>query len=223
MRPLAVLLLFAAQLLAQSPLKTKIPSRTVLRLETLRPFSSATAKVGDRIPLRVKEPLVVDRLVLLPEGALLSVPVVEARRAGKKCRTGRVYLGLDAITLSDSRVLPVEIFGSAFPLPGAPPLQPPATRTPPPIPAATQPREQRSVARKVLSEVGEIAAAPLVIGLWMTVAAYETRCENPEAMASEMERPAGTILLVRVRQPDSPPRGEGPLENNQPLPRPHLK
>jgi hypothetical protein len=78
-----------------------VPRGTVLKLSTVQPLDSATARPGDDIPLRLSRPLVVNGVTLLREGDVLHGRVTDVKRAGKDGSVGIVGWKLDRIPFAD--------------------------------------------------------------------------------------------------------------------------
>jgi hypothetical protein len=107
-RILAVLVIgfvLVPQAAAQQPTistgQLTVPRGTVLTFRTLQYLDSATAKVGDDVPLRLECPLVVDGVVLLPAGEAVHGRVTKVKRAGPKGHDGYVYWKLNRIKFAD--------------------------------------------------------------------------------------------------------------------------
>jgi hypothetical protein len=182
------------------------PPRAVLSFETLRDFGSATAKIGDRIPLRMEQSLSVDGKRLLRAGTIIEARVAHVRRAGKRCHYGRVDLELNELRLPTGQAVKVRIFGMAYPLrntasvAAAVPVPAPSS-SPPPLPTP-----KRGLAGKVLNEVGNVILAPAVPLLWMVIAHAETRCQSPELQTEESNTLAGTRVFVTFLPSQPAPR-----------------
>lgn len=101
----AVVCVTVSSLVAQQPVVKKrhvtVRKGVYLKFETLKPLDSATAAVGDNVPLRLARPLVVDNIVLLQTGALANATVSNVERAKTDGRYGRIDLRLDRIDFSD--------------------------------------------------------------------------------------------------------------------------
>jgi hypothetical protein len=91
-----------AQSQAATPGKVVVYKGVVLRLTNVQPLDSTKAKEGDRIPLKLTRPLVVDGITVLPEGEVVYGKVTRVRHAGKDCRDGRVKWRVENITFPDS-------------------------------------------------------------------------------------------------------------------------
>ena len=75
---------------------------TGLKLALIRPLSSATARVGDDVELRLERPVVMEGVTLLSEGIIIHGKVTEAKPAGPYCRRGKLKWRIDHIPLPDS-------------------------------------------------------------------------------------------------------------------------
>ena len=87
----------------------KIPRRAGLKFTTLLPLNSATAKVGNEIPLRLVSPLVVNNVTVLPADAVVNARVTQVKRANK-CKPGKVEWKLDRIIFPDSSTAKTRIW-----------------------------------------------------------------------------------------------------------------
>jgi hypothetical protein len=72
-----------------------------LKMATLQPLDSTTAKAGDNVPLRLSRPLVVNGVTLLSEGDILHGRVTRVKHAGPRCRNGEVKFKLERIPFAD--------------------------------------------------------------------------------------------------------------------------
>jgi hypothetical protein len=93
-----------------------VPPRTVivqkgvvLKFATVTELSSATAKKGDRVPLVLTRPLVVDGITLLPIRAQAIGRVTKAKKAGPNCTQGYVEWEVDRVRFADASSAPTEI------------------------------------------------------------------------------------------------------------------
>jgi len=90
----------AAQQIPTAP--ARVRKGTVLKFATLKPLDSATAKVGDDVPLRLDRPLVVNGATLLQVGDLAYGRVTKVKRAGPNAREGEVKWKLERVVFHDS-------------------------------------------------------------------------------------------------------------------------
>lgn len=74
---------------------------TVLKFSTLAPFDSATAKVGDDVPLRLTRPLIVDGVTLMEVGEIVHGKVAQVKHARPHCKDGFVVWKLDRVSFAD--------------------------------------------------------------------------------------------------------------------------
>jgi hypothetical protein len=91
-----------AQTQAAPSSKVVVYKGAVLRLTNVQPIDSSTARVGDKVPLKVARALVVNGVTVLPEGELVYGRVTRIKRAGKECRDGAVKWKVDSIMFPDS-------------------------------------------------------------------------------------------------------------------------
>lgn len=99
--------------------KVRVPRRAGLKFETLAPLTSATAKVGDNVPLRLARPLVINNVTVLPAGHMATARVIRVQRASA-CHDGRVDWTLDRVPFPDSTTAKTKIW-SAGPVLKVPP------------------------------------------------------------------------------------------------------
>ncbi len=93
--------LVASPCVAQDPPQLIVSRGTALAVTTTQPLSSATARPGDDVPLRLFRPLVVNGVTLLREGEVLHGKVTRVQRAGPKCHYGQVRWNLDHLDFAD--------------------------------------------------------------------------------------------------------------------------
>lgn len=107
---------FAGPVTAPVPTRTiKVPRRAGLKFLTLVPLSSATAKAGDQIPLRLDRSLIINNQTVLPAGTVVKATVTRVKRADK-CHDGEVHWRLDRVPFPDSTTAKTKIWSAA---PGA--------------------------------------------------------------------------------------------------------
>ncbi len=75
---------------------------TALQFTLLCALDSATAQVGDPVPLRLSRPLIVDGVTLIPEGQVVNGKVTSVRRAIPNSQDGDLKWKLDRISFMDS-------------------------------------------------------------------------------------------------------------------------
>ncbi len=86
-----------------------VPADTGVVLETAQALSSATAKRGDGLALRLAEPLVVDGATVLPAGAACHGEVIHAERSRGGGKPGELLLAARYIEY-DGRRIPLRGF-----------------------------------------------------------------------------------------------------------------
>src|SRR5262249_54786646 len=100
-------LLWVAQVEAQqvSPAiheaTVKVYKHTGLRFATLQSLDSANANIGDDVPLRLLDPLVVDGVTVFEAGAVVHGEVSKVRKVDSRCRNGLVDFKLEHLALPD--------------------------------------------------------------------------------------------------------------------------
>lgn len=95
---------------APAPNTATVRKHTGLKFATLQPLSSTTSKVGDDVPLRLVNPLVVDGVTLLPAGEIVHGKVVKVKKADLKCHDGQVNWQLNQITFADASTARVQVW-----------------------------------------------------------------------------------------------------------------
>jgi hypothetical protein len=90
----------------------RVPRRTGLKFLTLVPLSSDTAKAGDKIPLRLDRPLIVNNETVLPAGTVVNATVTQVKPADK-CHNGDVQWKLDRVPFPDSSTAKTKIWSSS--------------------------------------------------------------------------------------------------------------
>jgi hypothetical protein len=107
---LPVVLLFSCcSLPAQKAPAVMVRQGEWLHFETLRGLDSATTNAGERVPLRLTEPFVVDGVTLLTVGAKAEGRVSKVQRLELHCRQGEVQWSVDSISFPDGSKLAAEI------------------------------------------------------------------------------------------------------------------
>ncbi|HET6934914.1 MAG TPA: hypothetical protein VFI72_08745, partial [Candidatus Angelobacter sp.] len=82
--------------------KARIPANTALKFALVEPLSSATAKAGDQVQLRLMRPLVAGDDLILPEGTLVRGRVKKVRHAESACHNAELEWVVDRIAFSDA-------------------------------------------------------------------------------------------------------------------------
>jgi hypothetical protein len=101
---------------SQTQTTVLVPRGTILELANLQPIDAATAKVGDRIPLRLTRPLVVNGVTVLAEGETLSGKVNKVHKQDPNCKSsqGWVEWSLNQVAFSDSSTVRISVVGTAI-------------------------------------------------------------------------------------------------------------
>lgn len=81
-----------------------VAALTPVTLEILAEQSSGASKAGDRFPLRLAEPIVVDGAVIVPAGAPGEGEVVHAKRSGGMGAAGELILTASYFDFGERRV-----------------------------------------------------------------------------------------------------------------------
>jgi hypothetical protein len=204
---ISTLLMLPAVLPGQVPAQTKVLVRngTILEFTSLQPIDQTTAQIGDRIPLRLIKPLVVDGITLLPDGTLLNGTVMKVHQKDAKCThsQGWVEWKPDRISFADASEAKASVVGFVIP------------STNPQHPEILGVEDMKGVWVSTLknlegdglpqrSHVGEkiglgIAAVPLTVlfapMLLADIGEYN-RCDNVPAGVAPI--PAGTTIVVVI-------------------------
>ncbi|HET9181228.1 MAG TPA: hypothetical protein VFP59_03770 [Candidatus Angelobacter sp.] len=98
------LILLAPQSPAQQkPLQAhKVPRGQGVKLATVTPISSATAKKGQEVLLRVVEPLTWQSVTLLAAGDLVHARISKVKHAKPSCSDGKISVEVSALTLANA-------------------------------------------------------------------------------------------------------------------------
>lgn len=91
------------------PRKLKLHRHTGLKFNLVQPLSSATAKPGDEVPLKLANPLVIDGVTILQAGEVVNAKVVKVKRARSSCKNGNVEWKLDHLAMPDSTLVKASI------------------------------------------------------------------------------------------------------------------
>lgn len=114
-RKLISALLSLFLLLSQSPAQQKPPQAHKVRrgqgikLATVAPISSATARKGQEVVLRVVEPLVWQSVTLLAAGDLVHGRISNVKHAKPDCSDGEISLEVPALTLAHAGKVKAEV------------------------------------------------------------------------------------------------------------------
>ncbi|HKT12279.1 MAG TPA: hypothetical protein VJW77_10690 [Terriglobia bacterium] len=89
--------------------KLKLHRHTGLKFNLVQSLSSATAKPGDDVPLKLADPLVIDGVTVLQAGEVVNAKVVKVRKARSSCKNGEVQWELEHLTMPDSTAVQTRI------------------------------------------------------------------------------------------------------------------
>lgn len=81
-----------------------LPAGALVEIELVNALSSATSKLGDRFPIRLAEPIVVDGVVVVPAGALGEGEVIDVTGAGINGKQGKLIISARFLELNGQRV-----------------------------------------------------------------------------------------------------------------------
>lgn len=81
-----------------------LPAGAPVEIELVNALSSATSKLGDRFPIRLAEPIVVDGVVVVPAGALGEGEVIDVTGAGINGKQGKLIISARFLELNGQRV-----------------------------------------------------------------------------------------------------------------------
>ena len=81
-----------------------IPALTVVELEFVDPASSRSSKTGDKIALRLAEPVMVDGRTVIPAGTRGFAEVIQASKGRMMGKAGELTLGLPYLELDGRRI-----------------------------------------------------------------------------------------------------------------------
>jgi hypothetical protein len=79
------------------------PAGTALSLSLITPLSTETAKVETPVTARLRQPIVVDGITVVPAGATLHGDVIEVERAGRVRGRSRLVIRFAEVQVSGQR------------------------------------------------------------------------------------------------------------------------
>ena len=85
-----------------------IPKGTVLQIELTKELSSKKAKVGDAVPLRLVENLIVNDVIVAPAGYEVKGVVTKARKAGGLGRGGKLEFTIVSVKAINGVEIPLQ-------------------------------------------------------------------------------------------------------------------
>lgn len=87
----------------------KIYKHTGLRFATVQSLDSANAKIGDDVPMRLLDPLVVDGITVFEAGEVVHGEVTKVRKADSRCHNGLVRFKLDHVAFPDLSIIRTKV------------------------------------------------------------------------------------------------------------------
>lgn len=85
-----------------------IPKGTVLQVELTRELSSKRAKVGDAVPLKLVDNVIVNNVVVIPAGTEVEGVVTQSRKAGGLGRGGKLEFTITGIKTINNVKVPLD-------------------------------------------------------------------------------------------------------------------
>ena len=85
-----------------------IPKGTILQVELTKELSSKKAKVGDAVPLRLVENLIVNDVIVVPAGSEVKGVVTKARKAGGLGRGGKLEFTIVSVKTINGVEIPLQ-------------------------------------------------------------------------------------------------------------------
>lgn len=85
-----------------------IPKGTVLQVELTKELSSKKSKVGDAVPLRLVENLIVNDVIIAPAGSKVEGVVTKARKAGGLGRGGKLEFMIVSVKSINGVKIPLQ-------------------------------------------------------------------------------------------------------------------
>ncbi|MBR6712525.1 MAG: hypothetical protein IKI76_05950 [Selenomonadaceae bacterium] len=85
-----------------------IPKGTILQVELTKELSSKKSKVGDAVPLRLVENLIVNDVIVVPAGSDVKGVVTKARKAGGLGRGGKLEFTIVSVKTINGVEIPLQ-------------------------------------------------------------------------------------------------------------------
>lgn len=85
-----------------------IPKGTTLQIELTEELSSKKAKVGDAVPLRLVQNLIINGVVVIPAGSEVTGVVTKARKAGGLGRGGKLEFQIVSVDTINGVKVPLQ-------------------------------------------------------------------------------------------------------------------
>ncbi len=89
--------------------KVTLPAETLVRISLLKSVNSATTKVGDKIPYRVVDDVMVDGRMVIPAGTEAVATVTEVTSAGPLGRDGRIVIDFGRVASLDGTFVELRV------------------------------------------------------------------------------------------------------------------
>jgi hypothetical protein len=86
-----------------------VPEGTKLTAVTTEKISSKTAEVGDPVILKVKEPVVVDGVIVIDKGATVKGSIVTAEKRGGMGKSGKLAFRVESTTAVDGQEISLRV------------------------------------------------------------------------------------------------------------------
>jgi len=97
---------------ATAPKEIILPHMTAVHLKLGRTLSSATAHVGEEVPLEVAQDVVVSGVTVIAKGAAAVGAVTEAEPKKRLGKAGKLNVGVTSVLLANSEKIALRSFGS---------------------------------------------------------------------------------------------------------------
>ena len=85
-----------------------IPEGTTLQIELTEELSSKKAKVGDAVPLRLVENLIINDVIVIPAGSKVKGVVTKSRKAGGLGRGGKLEFQIVSVNTINGVKVPLQ-------------------------------------------------------------------------------------------------------------------
>lgn len=85
-----------------------IPKDTILTVELTSELTSKKAKKGDVVPIKMSQNVIINDVVVIPEGATVKATVTKAKKAGGFGRAGKLEFTIDSVKTINGVDVPLE-------------------------------------------------------------------------------------------------------------------
>jgi hypothetical protein len=89
--------------------KVTLPAETLVRISLLQSVNSGTTKVGDKVPYRVVDDVMVDGRMVIPAGTEAVATVTEVSSAGPLGRDGRIVIDFGRVASLDGTFVELRV------------------------------------------------------------------------------------------------------------------